>query len=271
MAGRGGFALPGNPAAVTLLVIAPETDETAVRFADFAIGNGISTVVAKGFGRVQMTVRATRDRTCHTRITVDGVEVSGILTRGLGDWGHETDPDRAFVAAEKYAVFWSAVALWPGLVVNRPSVQGFFPRLDPLELVRSGVVAPPRTVILNDGSAPGSDVYRLPDWTRVDPDVPRSRFDVVQISDRDPVRARRVLVAGAEVFDISGTAERLDTEQVAPVLAWLRRSGIEFADFTVEQQHGVPRLLEVSCWPSHHLFPHIEDRVYAALLTRLTP
>ena len=126
-------------------------------------------MVANGFGRVGITVRATRGRACRTRITFDGAEVSGVLARGVGDWGHETDAERAFAAAETYAVFWSAVALWPGPVVNRPSARGFFPRLDPLELAGSGVVAPPRTVIVNDGSAPGSDVYRLPDWTRMDP------------------------------------------------------------------------------------------------------
>jgi hypothetical protein len=259
---------------VTLLVIAPDTDETARRFADFAMAKGVAAMVASGFGRVGVTVRATRDRACRTRITFDGAEVSGVLARGVGDWGHEADAERAFAAAEAYAAFWSAVALWPGPVINRPSVRGFFPRLDPLELAGSGVVAPPRTVILNDGSAPGSDVYRLPDWTRVDPGAPRSRFDVVQITDTDPARARRILVAGTGVFEVGGTGERLDTglaARVAPVLGWLRRSGIGFADFTVEQEHDVPRLVEVSCWPGHHLFPHIEDRVYAALLNGLTP
>ncbi|MFI6513334.1 hypothetical protein ACIBCT_37510 [Streptosporangium sp. NPDC050855] len=257
---------------MTLLVIAPDTDETARRFADFALSCGVSTVVANGFGRVQITVRASRDRACRTRITVDGVEVSGILTRGVGDWGREPDAERAFVSAETYAALWSAIALWPGPVVNRPSAQGFFPRLDPLQLVGSGAVAPPPTVILNDGSAPGSDVYRLPDWTRVDPEVSRSRFDVVQISDGDPARARRILVAGTDVFEVSGTGERLGAgmaDLVAPVLAWLRRSGMEFVAFTVEPGRGVPRLLDVSCWPGHFLFPHIEDRVYAALLDRL--
>ncbi|WP_018503492.1 hypothetical protein [Parafrankia discariae] len=258
---------------MTLLVIAPDTDDTAGRFADFANRGGVPTVVAAEFGRVGITVRVTRDRVCRTRITIDEVEVSGVLTRGLGDWGHEPDTQRAFVSAERYAAFWSAVALWPGPVVNRPSARGFFPRLDPLELARYGAVAPPRTVILNAGSAPGTTMYRLPSWAMVDPDAPRSRFDVVQIGDSDPSRTRRVVLAGSTAFDVSTTGDRLDpdlADRVAPVISWLRRSGMDFVDFTVELEDGVTRLLDVSCWPDRRLFPLVEERVYTALLNRLT-
>lgn len=259
---------------MTLLVIAPDTDGTAGRFADFANRGGVPTVVASEFGRVGITVHVTRDRVCRTRITVDEVEVSGVLARGVGDWGHEPDTQRAFISAERYAAFWSAVALWPGPVVNRPTTQGFFPRLDPLELAGCGAVAPPRTVILNDGSAPGTTVYHLPSWTMADPDAPRSRFDVVQISDTDPTRARRILLAGTDTFDVSTTGKRLSgdlADRVAPVVSWLRQSGMDFADFTVELEHGVTRLLDVSCWPDHHLFPLVEEQVYTALLNKLTP
>ena len=259
---------------MTLLVIAPGTDETAARFAGFAAGRGIPAVVAHGFGRVGVSVRVTRERVSRVRLTLDGAEVSGILNRGIGGWGDDPDPDRAFAAAETYAAFCSAVALWPGPVVNRPSEQGFFARSDPLELAGAGVVAPPRAVILNDGSAPGREVYRIPEWTVVDPGTARSRFDVVQIGDRDPARTRRILVAGTDVFDVGGAEARLDREtadRVAPIAGWLRRRGTEFADFGVELGAGVPRLLDVSCWPGHHLFAHLEDRVYGALLARLVP
>ncbi|MGV9360388.1 hypothetical protein [Amycolatopsis sp. NPDC003731] len=256
---------------MTLLVIAADTDETAVRFADFAISQGVPAVVAHGFGRVGVSVRATRERICRARLTCDGVEVSGILNRGTGGWGDEPDPDRAFAAAETYAAFWSAVALWPGPVVNRPSEHGFFARLDPLELASAGVVEPPRTVILNDGSAPGREVYRIPEWTVLDPDAPRSRFDVVQIS--DPGRTRRFVVAGAELFEAGGAGPRLDAataDRVAPIVAWIRRRGTMFADFRVDLDAGIPRLADVLCWPGHHLFPDFEDQVYAALLAGLT-
>jgi hypothetical protein len=252
---------------VTILVVAPETDGTARRFAEFAIGRGVPTVVACGFGRVQVTVRAARDRSCRTRIAVDGAEVTAVLTRGLGAWEHEPDAERAFARAEGYAAFWSAIALWPGPVVNRPSARGFFPRLDPLELVGSGAVLPPRTVILNDGDAPGTVVHRLPDWTWLDPAAPRSRFDVVQVEDRDPARTHRVLVAGSEVFDLGGG--EAPVHRLAPVLDWLARAGMDFVDFTAEWEDGTPRLAAVSCWPGHDLFPYCEEQVYQALLTRL--
>ncbi|MET8994404.1 hypothetical protein [Amycolatopsis sp. NPDC004169] len=255
---------------MTLLVIAPDADETAARFAAFATAQGHPAVVAHGFGRVAVSVRVTRERTCRARLTVDGAEVAGILNRGTGGWSEEPDPDRAFAAAETYAAFWSAVALWPGPVVNRPSEHGFFARLDPLELAGTGAVEPPRTVILNDGSAPGREVYRIPEWTVVDPAVPRSRFDVVQIG--DPGRARRFLVAGAEVFEVGDASGRLDAEtadRVAPIVTWLRGRGAVFADFRVELDAGVPRLADVSSWPGHDLFPDREDRVYAALLAGL--
>jgi hypothetical protein len=261
---------------MTLLVLAPRTDETARRFARFADGHGVPAVVADGFGRVQVTVHATRERVCRTRFTVDGTEVRAILVRGVTDWGHEPDAERAFVRAETYAAFWSAVALWPGPVVNRPSARGFFPRMDPLELAASGAVAPPRTVILNDGTAPGDDVYRISDWTTMAPGAPRSRFDVVRIDDRHPAGAHRILVAGTAVFELTGSGagqllEPALVRRLSPVLDWLARNGMDFADFTVEREGGVPRLVDVSCLPGHHLFADIEDRVHAALLDRLVP
>lgn len=254
---------------MTLLVIAADTDETAHRFAGFAVRQGFPAVVEHTFGRIGVSVHVTRDRVSRTRIVLDGAEVSGILNRGIGDWSGEQNPDRAFAAAETCAALWSAVALWPGPVVNRPSERGFLPRLDPLELVAAGVVTPPRTVILNDGSAPGQDVCRIPEWTVADPRAPRGRHEVVQITDRDPARTCRILVAGTEVFTVEGI-EDLE-EAVAPIVAWLHRWGVGFADFTVEPAAGVPRLVDVSCWPGHHLFPHGEDQVYAALLSRLVP
>ncbi|WP_103335538.1 hypothetical protein [Amycolatopsis sp. CA-126428] len=257
---------------MTLLVIAPDTDETAARFAGFAAGQGIPAVVAHGFGRVGVSVRATRERVCRARLTFDGAEVGGILNRGTGGWGDEPDPDRAFAAAETYAALWSAVALWPGPVVNRPSEHGFLARLDPLELAGAGVVEPPRTVILNDGSAPGREVHRIPEWTVVDPDAPRRRFDVVQIA--DPGRTRRFVVAGAEVFELGAAGGRLAREtadRVAPIVGWLRGRGTVFAGFRAELGAAVPRLADVSCWPGHELFPDLEDQVYAALLAGLTP
>ncbi|WP_307793181.1 hypothetical protein [Amycolatopsis sp. MtRt-6] len=260
----------GNQPAVTLLVIAPESDETAARFAGFAVGHGIPAVVAAEFGRVGVSVRVNRARESRVRLTLDGAEVTGVLNRGIGGWGDEPDRDRAFAAAETYAAFWSALALWPGPVVNRPSERGYFARLDPLELVAAGEVEPPRSVVLNDGSAPGRDVLRIPEWTVVDPGAPRSRFDVVQITDRDPARTRRVLVAGTGVFAVDGSGRAL-VEGVAPVVAWLRRRGLGFADFAVEAEAGALRLVDVSCWPGHHLFAHLEDQVYAALLARLVP
>lgn len=248
---------------MTLPVIAPDSDETAARFAGFAAAHGVPVVVAHEFGRAGVSVHVSRDRVCRVRLTVDGAEVSGVLNRGIGGWGD--DPDRAFAAAETYAAFWSAVALWPGPVVNRPSEHGFVARLDPLEPVAAGVVEPPRTVILNDGSAPGREVYRIPEWTVVDAGEPRERCEVVRITDRDPARSRRVVLAGAEVFAADGV--RLDG--VAPIVAWLRRRGVEFADFTVEPGERALRLVDVSCWPGHRLFADREDEVYAALLRRL--
>jgi len=249
---------------MTLLVLAPDDDETADRFAAFARDSERTVVVANDLDRIAVSVRVSRDRVSRTRIAVDGVEVTAILSRGLGPWGDEPDADRAFAAAETYAVLWSALALWDGPVVNRPSPQGFFPRLDPLDLVATGAVAASRTVVLNDGSAPGAEVFRLPDWTPLEPDAPRDRFTVVRISDRDPARTRQILVAGTEVIALDGGG----LDGVAPVVAWIRRTGVDFATFTVEDDH---RLHDVSCFPRHHQFAHVERRVHTALLAGLTP
>ncbi len=107
---------------MTILVLAPELDETAARFAEFACRSGVPAVVTSGFERASVSVRAERDRAHRVRLTVDGTPVRGVLNRGLGG-----GPADDFVRSEALAVWWSALALWDGPVANRPTRQGFLP------------------------------------------------------------------------------------------------------------------------------------------------
>jgi len=257
---------------MTLLVLASAQDVTASRFAEFAAGSGVRTVVASGFEQVGLTVTVTRDRLHQSKVTVGGADVCGVLNRGQGSWGEERSVEQTFMASESYAIFWSTLALWPGPVVNRPSAQGFFPRLDPLELAGHDGIAPPPAVILNGAEALSGRVSRISDWTVLDPDAPRDPFDVVQITRIDPARTRHILVAGAEAFDLNAADGRLRADlagRVAPVLTWLHAQGTDFAEFTVQMEPEATRLLDASCWPGHHQFTRLEEPVYSALLKRL--
>ncbi|MFI8103827.1 hypothetical protein [Streptomyces sp. NPDC086023] len=277
---------------MTLLVLAEDGDETAVRFARFATGRGVDTVVAAGFDRLSVTVRVSRGLRHRSTVLVDGRPPVGILCRGLPaaspSPSSSASPSAAarFAAAERQAALWAAVALWPGPVVNRPTVYGYPPRLDPLELAASSSRILAAGTLTDGPDEPGNHAYRLDDHAELDP-AARTPYDVVHVTRIDAGRTRRFLVAGAATFGLGSLGDRLAlarrAREVASIRDWLHARRTEFAIVTVSTPDGDDRderddrndgallLLEASPWASHHHFGPVEDAAYAALLDRLVP
>ncbi|MFD7256315.1 hypothetical protein [Streptomyces sp. NPDC059874] len=260
---------------MTLLVLAESGDETAVRFARFASDRGVETVVAGGFDRLTVTVEVSRDLRPRSTILVDGRPPAGIFCRGRLHSSPPLTSAARFAAGEQQAAVWAAVALWPGPVINRPTVHGYPPRLDPLELAASTPGIRPTGTIVNGQDAPGNHTYRISDYTQLDP-ATRASYDVVHITQIDERRTHRLLMAGTSTFDVSNPAHRLDLAHHAPRIAlirhWLHAKQTDFAIVTVgtsDRPDGALRLIEASPWANHHQFTSVEDAAHTALLTRL--
>ncbi|MFJ7154359.1 hypothetical protein ACIQUQ_05420 [Streptomyces sp. NPDC101118] len=299
---------------MTLLVLAEDGDETAARFARFATGRGVDTVVAAGFDRLSVTVTVSRGLRHRSTVLVDGRPPVGILCRGLPAASPSVPASASasaaaaaassasasasataaarFAAAERQAALWAAVALWPGPVVNRPTVYGCPPRLDPLELAASTSRIRAAGTLANGPDEPGNHAYRLDDHAELDP-AARTPYDVVHVTRIDAGRTRRFLVAGAATFALGSPADRRAlarrAREVATIRDWLHARRTEFAIVTVstpdgddgddgdnrddrdDKGDGPLLLLEASPWVSHHRFGPVEDAAYAALLGRLVP
>ncbi|MFG2873785.1 hypothetical protein ACGFYU_01965 [Streptomyces sp. NPDC048337] len=260
---------------MTLLVLAESADETAVRFARFASDRGVEAVVAAGFDRLAVTVTVSHDLRPRSTILVDGRPPVGVFCRGRLDSSPPLTPAARFAAGEEQASVWAAMALWPGPVINRPTVHGYPPRLDPLELAASTPDIRPAGTIANGRDVPGNHAYRISDYTQLDP-ATRGLYDVVHITQIDERRTHQLLIAGTSTFDVSDPDHRLDLARHAPHVAlirhWLHAKQTDFALVTVgtsDTPDGALRLLEASPWANHHQFASVEDAAYTALLTWL--
>jgi hypothetical protein len=256
---------------MTLLVLAGSGDETAVRFARFASDRGVETVVVAGFDRLAVTVTVSRDLTARSTILVDGRPPAGIFCRGRLDSSPPSAPSARFATSEQQAALWAALALWPGPVINRPTVHGYPPRLDPLELASSTPGIRPAGTLTNGRDATGNHAYRISCSTQLDP-AARDVYDVVHLTQIDERRTHQLLFAGTSTFEVSGPAHELDLAHRVVIRRWLQAKQTDFAIVTVDTCHcpnGSLRLLEASPWANHHQFRSVEDAAYTALLDRL--
>ncbi|NUP00983.1 MAG: hypothetical protein HOW71_24490 [Nonomuraea sp.] len=92
-----------------------------------------------------------------------------------------------------------------------------------------------------------------------------------EFESREPsgsARARRYLVAGAELFDLDAKRRAAPTEVAGlrPVVDRLNEYAARFLLLTVEPDGERLRLVEASCWPVEHEFAGLEEAVYAGLL-----
>ncbi|WP_438296013.1 hypothetical protein [Streptomyces sp. HUAS TT7] len=256
---------------MTLLVLAESGDETAIRFARFASDGGVETLVVADFDRLAVTVTVSRDLNSHSTVLVDGYPPVGIFCRGRLGSSPSSAPAARFAASEQEATLWAALALWPGPVINRPTVHGYPARLDPLELASSSPGIRPAGTITNGRDATGNHAYRTSCYTQLDP-AARDVYDVVHLTQIDERRTHQLLFAAASTFEVNGPGHELDLAHRVVIRRWLQAKQTDFAIVTVDTMdspHGTLRLLEASPWANHHQFRSVEDAAYTALLDRL--
>lgn len=264
---------------MTILVLAPPDDETALLFRAFAVEAGHRAVVREAFDDLTVTVTAGRDASAEVDLRVAGEPVRGVLHRGIGPPSGDGG-EAEFVHAESLAVWWSALALWPGPVINRPTRHGFLPPLDPLALARlPGITLPPSSIGGRPRYAPAPgerlNVHRERDGVFLGHGtaaIPRETDDILRFTCFDPDRTRHLLLAGDEVFDPAdptGPPAGAGSPAVAPLLDRLRALGVSFCLLVVQPAADGLRLLDVRARPAHHQFTPVRHRVFRALLDRL--
>jgi hypothetical protein len=261
---------------VTLLVLAPSDDETARMFCEFVAERGHMAVMPQGFDEVCITVTSGRDASHNVDLRVGGERVRGVLHRGIGA-PVSKGGDAAFAHAEALAVWWSALALWDGPVINGATRQGFLPPLDPLLLTHvSGVTLPPSSLGRPLSAATTAElvnVHRERDGAFLGRGAEAIVSDeILRFTRFDPDRVRYVLLAGNQVFDPSeagGALAAATRSALAPLLHRLRSLGADFCLLVIEPAGEECRLLDVSGLPTHHQFEAIRPQVFQALLDRL--
>ncbi|MDN0198735.1 hypothetical protein [Streptomyces sp. S.PNR 29] len=232
------------------------------------------------FDEVAVTVTAGRDAACAVDLSVAGERVRAVLHRGLGPPEAADDDmvagEAAFLQAEAQAVWWSALALWPGPVSNRASPDGFVPYIDPLAAARlPGVTLPPSSIGgLLHTPRPGErrNVHRVRDGMFLghgSAATSRGEGEILRFTCFDPDRTRHVLLAGDDVFDLSeptGALAAVHRARLAPMVDRLRSLGATFCLLVIQPEGEGFRLLDVSCHPVHHQFAPLRRQVFGSLL-----
>ncbi|MEY9834819.1 hypothetical protein [Streptacidiphilus sp. EB103A] len=269
---------------MTILVLAPPGDATALRFAEFAEARGNRVVVSDGrFDEVAVTVMADRNGAARVDLRVAGEEVRGVFNRGIRPpdiVGSDAAAGEAvFVHAESLAVWWSALALWHGPVVNRPSTQGFLPHFDPLEARDlPGVGLPSSSIGVQPDRVPAGErinVRRVRDGAFLGhgtDGTSRGVDEILQFTHFHPERTRHILLAGDGEFDLSESTGHLssaDGARLAPIVKRLRTAGVTFCLFVVQPEDEGIRLLDFSCHPMLHQFGRLKEQVFRSLLRSL--
>ena len=259
-----------------LLILAQAGDETADRLAAAARQAGRQALRLTHWHDVEASVWADRDAAVRVELRP---APRAVLNRGLPlNYGASEAED--FRNAEIVSTWWSALAAFPGPVVNRPTLAGFLPRLETVSLAAAvpglaapGYIGPPGA---NIPAAPAVNVHRLRDGAylgRYEPALPLDEDELYLYTPFDPARVVRLLLAGEQVFDLdkgSGRPEPGLAERVQPLVRELRRRQATFSRVVLGWSGEELHLLQATAFPGVHHYRHLENDVHRALLEYLT-
>lgn len=259
-----------------LLILAQPGDETADRIAAFARQAGVPCRRLNHCREVEVSVRAER----HGAVRVDLAPAArAVLNRGL-PLDREDSDDGDFRRAEMIATWWSALAAFPGPVVNRPTLAGFLPRLETVslaaavpDLLAPGYIGPPGCDL---PAAPAVNVHRLRDAAYLGRHGPALALDEDELyvyTPFDPDRVVRLLLAGERVFDLDSGNGDLDpgmAKRLGPLLQELRRRQATFSRVVLGWSGDELHLLQATAFPGVHQYRRLENEVHRALLEYLT-
>ncbi len=255
-------------------------DETLVRFAAFAEKQGQTCVITPAWSDLDCSVQVERTGSVTVRLEKDGIPFQGIINRGAPP-AQPANAEQVFLEAESLATWWSALACFPGPVINRPSRWGFVPHLELLTLARlvPGVVLAPAVFSTTPVRSPGGpevNIHRVRDRSYL------GRFSALSACDfqRDvyvstsfnPEQTRALLLVGRRLFDLStaeGEVAPELSELLAPCIQALQQRQATFCSLIIEWSEAGLRFLSLNAFPLYHHYQRLAGHVHQALLEYL--
>lgn len=268
-----------------LLVLGSLEDQTTKCFVHYARTQGVVCEVANNWREPILTVQADRRGSMTVSISAGNPQtrVSAVMNRGTGT-PRSGNADVDFLEAETLAAWWTALAAFPGPVINRPGKLGWMPAIEPTSLLR-----PPITSFTLGGAIAATGIPKIR-WTLpVNVHRLRDGYYMGRLADCEgtidptelhtftpfsPDRTIHFLIAGRQVFDLSvpdGCVSQERAKQLAPLLYVLRARGASFSLLVVEPSEGKLFIRHSTAFPSIHQYSHIQSTVHQALLRYLIP
>jgi hypothetical protein len=189
------------------------------------------------------------------------------------------DHEEHFALDERIALWWTALALLDGPVINRPTRFGFLPMGEIARLTHhDGAIRTRARWISHDSAGTEwpkcrTNFHRVSSGVHV-ADPSRSLGgsppgDILRATPFDPNAVRRVIVAGTAVFTPGWRpASDEDERLLAEIVGALREVG-NYCVLTVEQSAGQWFSLACQFSPAPHDYRNIDDDVHDALAAYL--
>lgn len=247
-----------------IMVVTRVGDLAAERFVGYARARGVAVRQVTTWRDISLAITSTRegDVTLDLRIAQTSEPISGILNR-MPPAPLDDGPDERFRASEGAAAWWSALAAFPGPVLNRPDPRGYLPslhlpgfgaRLLGLEQAPSTLASRPHT----DSADALAHAHRPAHPTMQEAAAPPGGA-ILRYSLGGPIG--RLLVAGGQAFPLDHSPWLLPPQppRKAPL----------FAVLTLASGAAGARLICADPVPRWEDYAHLADRVHDALLEAL--
>lgn len=247
-----------------LLIVAPPKDDVAREFEEFARDSGIA--VARLSSATSLSLEVDRSGDAWAQLCVGDTAVTSIFNRGI-----VLDKEAAFTELEQMAAWWSAIALFQGPVINRPSRNGLLPDLDVLSLAAAvpGLDLAPMQI----GSAhslkprPAVNAHSIVTGEFLGRKYPVDEERLALFTAFDPARTINLIVAGDRAFATSGRLA-IDPQAAAILTALeeeLRTRGATFSSATLQVSGAAVEILHASPCPPPAFYQGAGHEVYGSL------
>lgn len=266
----------------TLLILANKGDEAAERFDSFCRSLRIQTALITDLRHMHLTISANRmgAAAVQLRVRPRGAIVGAVCNFGLtptrgGDWD--------FRSGELLASWWSALALFPGPVLNRPTLSSFVPEVQPLSLCsKVPNLDMPDSWISPEGarveSPETTNVHLLSSGAflgRTDGGPITCQGELCRFTTFNPNSTWRLLVAGKSLFPLDMANMSSDiTEKRRAMLERLRgeltKTGPLFCVLVLSDTEDGIALLAGHPFPHYSQYRHIDKVAHNAALEGLT-
>jgi hypothetical protein len=191
--------------------------------------------------------------------------------------------ERNFVAAERLSIWWAALALFSGPVLNRPTRFGYVPALDVSTAIDaiSGLYSRSRWCEWFEVSSecgvvamPGWNVHRgdTDQWISSQERCKLTPYSSVRITPYDPTQVFRMLIAGCDYYIDGEACAARHPQAIESLHAALGSIGL-FCVLTLQASEQGALLLGVDKFPTVSRYPALSASLHRSLARylRATP